>query len=71
VPAPKHTKTRDVPIPNRFQNQVEKAKEPEKKQLKAEEVLPVVGAVALVVAVGAYIWKKKPWKGSGGAPATA
>ncbi|GBF93079.1 hypothetical protein Rsub_05690 [Raphidocelis subcapitata] len=53
-----------------FQKKVEKAKEPERK-FKAEETLPIVGAVALVVAVGAYLWKKKPWKGDGGAPATA
>lgn len=49
-------------------HQVEKVVNGDK--AKFEEALPVIGVVALVVAVGAWLYKKKPWK-KGGAGAAA
>lgn len=41
---------------------MEKIVEPEKEECKLRDALPVVGVIALAVAVGAYLYKKKPWK---------
>lgn len=38
---------------------------------KFEEALPAIGLVAAAVAVGAWLYKKKPWKKGGAAGAAA
>ncbi|KIY92596.1 hypothetical protein MNEG_15368 [Monoraphidium neglectum] len=51
--------------------EVEKAVEPPKKKEERQvaAALPVVGVIAALAAVGAYLYKKKPWKKGDSAPA--